>query len=103
MEKKFLKSDQPFFSYQPSSTGQSAKVGRMAGAAWLVTQKGLIGFQKFLFHGVPTIYWEYFEVKLGWCSDLIICFEKILSVLCTVSQKKCFGRERNKETGDFKA
>ena len=33
MEKKFLKSDQPFLSYQPSSTGQSAKVGRMAGAA----------------------------------------------------------------------
>ena len=27
MEKKFLKSDQPFLSYQPSSTGHLAKVG----------------------------------------------------------------------------
>ena len=33
MEKKFLKSNQPFLSYLPSSTGHSAKVGRMAGAA----------------------------------------------------------------------
>ena len=33
LEKKFLKSNQPLLSYQLSSTGHSAKVGRMAGAA----------------------------------------------------------------------
>ena len=48
----------------------------MAGTAWQVTQKGLIGFQKNLFHGIPTNNWVYFEVKLGWCSDLIICLIK---------------------------
>ena len=48
----------------------------MAGAAQQVTQKGLIGFQKFLFHVVPNNSWEYFEIKLGWCSDLIICLVK---------------------------
>ena len=76
MEKKFLKSNQPFLSYLPSSTGHLAKVGRMAGAAQQVIQKGLIGFQKFLFYGVPTINQDNFEVKLGWCSDLIICLIK---------------------------
>ena len=48
----------------------------MAGAAWLVTQKGLTGYQKFPFHGIPTIIWAYFEVKLGWCSNLVICLIK---------------------------
>ena len=76
MEKKFLKSNQPFLSYLLGSTGHSAKVGRMAGAAQQVTQKGLIGFQKFLFYGVPTINQDNFKVKLGWCSDLIICLIK---------------------------
>ena len=69
----FSKSIEPFMSYQPSSTGHAAHLGRMAGAAWLVTQKGLIGFQKILFHWVSTNNWVHFEVKLGWCSDLIIC------------------------------
>ena len=59
IKKKFLKSNQPFLSYLLSSTGHSAHLGRMAGAAWQVTQKGLIGFQKNFFHGVPNINWEY--------------------------------------------
>ena len=80
-ENIFLKSNPPILSYQPSSTSQSAKVVRMASTAWLVNQKGLIGFQKILFHEVPTVNFEYFEVKLGWCSDLHHLFDKIPSVV----------------------
>ena len=36
---KILKSYIVLLSYQPTSTGQSAHLGRMAGAGWLVTQK----------------------------------------------------------------
>ena len=72
IEKKFSKSNEPFLSYLPTTTGHSAHLGRLAGAAQLVTQKGLVRFSKFLFHRVPTINYEWFEVKLGWCSDLSI-------------------------------
>ena len=51
MDKKVSKSDELFLSYQ-----HSANLGKMAGAAWLVNQKGLVRFQKFLFHVVSNYY-----------------------------------------------
>ena len=48
MEKNFSKSNKPFLSYQPTSTRHLAHLGQMAGATWLVFQKGLIWFWKFL-------------------------------------------------------
>ena len=48
-KENFLKSYIVLLSYQPTSTGQSAHLGRMAGAGWLVTKKDNVGFQKIFF------------------------------------------------------
>ena len=48
-KEKKLKSYIVLLSYQLNNTGQSAHLGQMAGAGWLVTQKDKVGFQKIFF------------------------------------------------------